>query len=74
MSASTSHLPANILSLADYDNGIAKGLQIAADRISSVVGNSAAPPPACHLTCEEGYEIVRREVELIREEIKCFGS
>lgn len=70
----SSYLPANVLSQSDYDKGIAKGLQIAADRVSSVVGNSAAPPPACHLTCAEGFELVRREVELIREEIKCFGS
>ena len=73
MSASTSHLPANILSQADYDAGIAKGLRIAADRISVHVGNTAAPAPTCHLTCEEGFEIVRREVELIRGDAKCSG-
>jgi hypothetical protein len=68
-----SHLPANILSQADFDAGVAKGLRIAADRISVHVGNTAAPAPACNLSCEEGYEIVRREVELIREDAKCFG-
>ena len=67
------HLPANILSQADFDAGVAKGLRIAADRISVHVGNTAAPAPACQLSCEEGYEIVRREIELIREDAKCFG-
>ena len=68
-----SHLPANVLSQADFDAGVANGLRIAADRISVHVGNTAAPAPACNLSCEEGYEIVRREVELIREDAKCFG-
>jgi hypothetical protein len=73
MSASTSHLPANILSQADYDAGIAKGLRMAADIISGVVGETAAPAPACHLTCEQGFEIVRREIELIRFRVTCSG-
>ena len=68
------HLPANVLSQSDYDKGIAKGLLIAAARISVHVGNTAAPAPACQLTCEEGYEIIRREIELIKEEAACFGS
>lgn len=59
--------PFPVSSTDDFHKGVAYGLRLAAGRISAVVGETASAPPPCHLTGPEAFELVRSEVEHIRE-------
>lgn len=65
--------PFPVGSTDDFHKGVAYGLRLAAGRISAVVGETASAPPPCHLTGPEAFELVRHEVDLIREDARCFG-